>query len=127
METGNDLAANLHTVVGMSREAAANGARFVMMPEYALMMDGSGRTMRDNALAPDGGDALRQLQALAKELSVWLLIGSLTLKTEDGRMTNRSLLLSAEGEIVASYENIHMFDATLPDGKAIKESSAYCP
>src|SRR5687768_400756 len=93
MQTGNDLAANLDAVIRMTREAAQNGARFVLMPEYALMMDGSGRSMRDNALPPDGGQPLHELRALAAELSVWLLVGSLTLKTEDGRMTNRSLLL----------------------------------
>jgi deaminated glutathione amidase len=127
METGNDLASNLEAVIGMTREAAAGGARFIMMPEYALMMDGSGRTMRDHALPADGGAVLQQLQSLAKELNVWLLIGSLTLKADDGRMTNRSLLLSDAGAVVASYDKIHMFDATLPDGKMIKESSAYCP
>ena len=127
MQTGNDLAANLDAVVRMTREAAHNGAQFVMMPEYALMMDGSGRTMRERALLADGGGVLAELQSLAKELSVWLLVGSLTLKTDDDRMTNRSLLVSAEGGIVAQYDKIHMFDATLPDGKVIKESSAYCP
>jgi predicted amidohydrolase len=127
MQTGNDLAANLDAVVRMTREAAHHGARFVMSPEYALMMDGSGRTMRERALPGDGGDALRRLQSLAKELSVWLLIGSLTLKTEDDRMTNRSLLVSDKGSVVAFYDKIHMFDATLPDGKVIRESSAYCP
>ena len=127
MQTGNDLAANLDAVIRMTREAAQKRARFVLTPEYALMMDGSGRTMRDNALPPDGGEPLRELRALAGELSVWLLVGSLTLKTEDGRMTNRSLLLSETGEVVATYDKIHMFDATLPDGKVIRESSAYCP
>ncbi|HEX2830648.1 MAG TPA: carbon-nitrogen hydrolase family protein [Burkholderiales bacterium] len=127
MQTGNDIEANLDAVKSMAREAAAGGARFVMLPEYALMMDGSGRNMRDNALPADGGPVLLQLRALARELKVWLLVGSLTLKTDDGRMTNRSLLLSDSGELVASYDKIHMFDATLPDGKVIRESSAYCP
>jgi predicted amidohydrolase len=127
MQTGNDLAANLEAVAAMTRAAARNGARFVMTPEYALMMDGSGRSMRDNALPPDGGEALRALQTLARELSIWLLVGSLTLKGADGRMTNRSLLLSSTGEVAAQYDKIHMFDATLPDGKVIRESSAYCP
>ena len=127
MQTGNDLDANLNAVVDMTREAAQNRADFGMMPEYALMMDGSGRTMRERALPADGGDVLAQLQSLAKELSVWLLVGSVTLRTDDDRMSNRSLLVSANGEIVASYDKIHMFDATLPDGKSIRESKAYCP
>src|SRR6188474_3014422 len=127
MQTGNDLAANLAAVTDMTREAARDGARLVLTPEYALMMDGSGRVMRERALESDGGSTLRELQALARELSVWLLAGSLTVRTETDRIANRSVLISAEGALVASYDKIHMFDVTLPDGKVIRESSAYCP
>jgi deaminated glutathione amidase len=127
MQTGNDLATNLDTVQTMARAAARDGARFVLTPEYTLMMDGSGRVMRERALEADGRPALPGLQALAKELSVWLLVGSLTLKTDADRIANRSYLIAADGSVVASYDKIHMFDVTLPDGKVIRESSAYCP
>ena len=127
MQTGNDLAQNLETVEAMTHEAARNGAHFVLTPEYTLMMDGSGRIMRERALAADGGPTLARLQSLARELSIWLLAGSLTLKTESDRIANRSYLLGPDGRIVASYDKIHMFDVTLPDGKVIRESSAYCP
>jgi deaminated glutathione amidase len=127
MQTGNDLTANLDTVGTMARTAAGNGAQFVLTPEYTLMMDGSGRVMRERALEADGKPALPDLQALAKELSVWMLVGSLTLKTGADRIANRSYLIAADGRVVASYDKIHMFDVTLPDGKVIRESSAYCP
>ena len=127
MQTGNDLAANLAAVTEITREAARGGARFVLTPEYALMMDGSGRVMRERALEPDGGSTLRDLQALAAELAVWLLVGSLTVRTQTDRIANRSVLISADGTLVAAYDKIHMFDVTLPDGKVIRESSAYCP
>ena len=127
MQTGNDLAQNLESVKTMTREAVRNGAQFVLTPEYTLMMDGSGRVMRERALESDGGEPLARLQALARELSIWLLAGSLTLKTESERIANRSYLLGPDGRIAASYDKIHMFDVTLPDGKVIRESSAYCP
>lgn len=127
MQTGNDLAANLDGVKSMTREAARNGAQFVLTPEYTLMMDGSGRVMRERALEADGNPALSELQALAQALSLWLLVGSLTLKTGGDRIANRSYLIAADGRVVASYDKIHMFDVTLPDGKLIRESSAYCP
>jgi deaminated glutathione amidase len=125
--SGNDFEANLATLAAMTREAAAGGAGFVLSAEYVLMMDGSGRTMREKALAPDGEPALAALTALSRELRVWQLVGSLTLKSDDGRIANRSVLISAEGKVVASYDKIHMFDATLPSGTVIKESSAYRP
>lgn len=127
INTGNDLAANLATLSDMVAEAARGGARFVLTPEYSLMMDGSGRVMRERALPEDGGEALAQLRALAREQQVWLLLGSLTLKTGDERIANRSLLIADDGRVVAVYDKIHMFDVTLPDGKVIRESSSYRP
>ena len=125
--SGNNFAANLATLAAMAREAAAGDARFMFSPEYVLMMDGSGRTMRENALDASGEPALSALSALSRELGAWHLVGSLTLKSEDGRMFNRSLLISDKGQVIAAYDKIHMFDATLPSGTVIRESSAYRP
>lgn len=125
--SGNDFDSNLATLSAMTREAAADGARFIFSGEYVLMMDGSGRAMREKALKEDGEPALSALAALSRELGVWQLVGSLTLMSDDGRMFNRSLLISAAGRVVAAYDKIHMFDATLPSGVVIKESSAYRP
>jgi len=127
LNSGSDLAANLATVKAMVAEAAGNGAQLVLTPEYTLMMDGSGRVMREGALDPDGGAALVELQNLALTSKVWLLIGSLTLKTGEERIVNRSYLIAADGTVVATYDKIHMFDVTLPDGKVIRESSSYRP
>lgn len=125
MNSGNEFAVNLATFSAMAREAAASGAKFILSPEYFLMMDGTGRVMREAALDERGEPALSAITALARELEVWLLAGSVTLKSGDGRMCNRSVLISAEGRVVATYDKIHMFDVTLPDGKVIRESSAY--
>jgi deaminated glutathione amidase len=127
MNSGNEFAANMSTFSAMAREAAARGATFILAPEYFLMMDGTGRVMREAALDERGEPALSAVMALARELGVWLLAGSVTLKSGDGRMCNRSVLISAEGGVVATYDKIHMFDVTLPDGKVIRESSAYRP
>jgi len=127
LNSGSDFAANLAALGARMREAAAGGARFIFSPEYALMMDGSGRVMRENALDASGEPAVPALAALSRELGVWHLVGSLTLKSDDGRMFNRSLLISERGEVTATYDKIHMFDATLPSGTVIRESSAYRP
>jgi predicted amidohydrolase len=127
LNSGNDLAANLTALRRMVTEAAGGGAQFVLTPEYCLMMDGSGRVMRENALAADGGEVFGDLLALAQELGLWLLIGSLTLKTGEERIVNRSFLISSDGAVAATYDKIHMFDVTLPDGKVIRESSSYRP
>ena len=127
LNSGSDLPGNVATVRALAREAAGNGAQFVLTPEYAFMLDGRGRMMRDGALPAEGGEVLAEMRALARELQVWLLLGSLTVRTEEERIANRSVLVAADGAIIASYDKIHMFDVTLPDGKIIRESSAYLP
>ena len=127
MNSGNDFARNLSTFSAAAREAAATGAQFILSPEYFLMMDGSGRVMRDAALDERGEPALSEICALAHELGVFLLAGSLTVRSTEGQMCNRSILIGSDGNVVAAYDKIHMFDVTLPDGKVIRESSGYRP
>ncbi len=127
LNSGNNLDANLRAVETGIRSAAERGAHLIMLPEYATLLDGSGRVMRENSHAEEVHPALARLQVLAREARAWLLIGSLTIKVNDERMVNRSYLLSSDGGIVARYDKIHMFDVTLPSGKVIRESSAYQP
>ncbi|TSA40525.1 MAG: carbon-nitrogen hydrolase family protein [Betaproteobacteria bacterium] len=127
LNSGNDMAANLRAAGSGVRAAAEQGAQFIMLPEYAALLDGSGRVMRDNSYPEDQHPALPAFRALAQETHAWLLLGSITVKLDNERMANRSCLLSPDGTVVARYDKIHMFDVTLPSGKVIRESSAYQP
>lgn len=127
LNSGNDMAANLRAAGDGVRQAAQQGAQLIMLPEYAALLDGSGRVMREHSYPEAGHPALPAFQALARETRAWLLVGSLTVKVDGAQMANRSYLLSADGAIAAHYDKIHMFDVTLPSGKVIRESSAYRP
>ena len=127
LNADSDVERNLRLAAESVRQAAAQGARLIALPEYCVLLDGSGRVMREHSPAEGDHRALAALQALARETRAWLLLGSLTVALEDGRMANRSYLVSDSGAIVARYDKIHMFDATLPGGKVIRESSAYRP
>jgi predicted amidohydrolase len=124
---GEDLEANAATALALAREAVAAGARLLLLPEYANALHGSGRVMREAARAEEAHPLVRQLRAFARESGAWILIGSVTVPVEEGRIANRSLLVSGAGEIVARYDKLHMFDATLPNGRTIRESSLYRP
>ena len=127
LNAGNDLAVNLRAIESSVREAAAHGAQLVTLPEYAALLDGSGRVMRENSFTEDVHPALATCRALARETGVWLLAGSVTIRIDDSSMANRSFLFGPDGAVVARYDKIHMFDVTLPSGKVIRESSAYRP
>ena len=138
LNSGNDMTANLRAAGSGVRAAAEQGAQLVMLPEYAVLLDGSGRVMRENSYPEDQHPALPAFEALARETRTWLLVGSITVKIDgvarlpDGTdresgasMVNRSYLFASDGTIAARYDKIHMFDVTLPSGKVIRESSAY--
>jgi predicted amidohydrolase len=127
LNSGSDMEINLRAAAEGVRDAAAQGAQLIMLPEYAALLDGSGRVMREHSYPEDNHPALTAFQSLARQTQAWLLVGSITVKLEDERMANRSYLLSSEGVVAARYDKIHMFDVTLPSGKVIRESSAYRP
>ena len=127
LTSSNDPVANLRLVEGFIREAHMGGAEFILTPETTNITSSS-RKQQAEALHIEADDpSLIRLCDLAQELKIWLLIGSLGLKTGDldARFANRSLLISPAGEIVARYDKIHMFDVDLGNGEVYRESSAY--
>lgn len=129
LTSGDDPAANLPVTLGFVREATARGAAFVLTPEVTNIVS-SDRAHLTGVLHTDATDpTLAALTAEARALGIWLLIGSLALKTgePDGRFANRSFLVSPEGEIVAHYDKIHMFDVNVSASETYRESAAFRP
>ena len=125
----DDPAENLPTTVRMFRDAVEGGATFVLTPEVTNCISTS-RSHQQSVLQPEEEDmTLSALRAEAKQAGVWLLIGSLGLKTDspDGRFANRSFLITPEGEIAARYDKIHMFDVQISETETWRESDGYRP
>lgn len=127
--SSDDPIENLEMVQGMLRQAAADGAVFALTPEVTNCVSTS-RSHQNTVLQLEQDDTtLRSLQAEAKALGIWLLIGSLALKTgdDDGRFANRSFLISPSGEFTARYDKIHMFDVQVTPEETYRESDGYRP
>jgi predicted amidohydrolase len=120
-----DRHANLEEAVAGVRRAASNGAKLIALPEYAVQLHTRGRVMRDGAGSEDNDEALRAFSAVALDCKCWVLVGSLTMRAGDDKIYNRSYLFADDGSIVASYDKLHMFDATLPTGRVIREGALY--
>ena len=121
-----DMAANLDAACTFIRQAAADGASFVLLPENVTLLAG-GSAMRDSAPDAGGHPGRETFAGVARETGVWLLAGSMAEKAGDGRLANRSLLFDADGDTVAEFDKIHMFDVTLDDGESYRESASYRP
>ncbi len=128
LNNGPDRDVNTTTAAELIRQAASQGTELICTPEYTCQMVEPGKTSRlDGAQTEDENDQLKQYRALAKELNVWLLIGSLGIKVGADKLANRSFLIDNEGNIAARYDKIHLFDADLPDGKSFRESNVVVP
>lgn len=125
----DDPATNLPVTLGYLRDAASRGAQFVLTPEVTNCVSTS-RAHQQGILQPEREDiTLAALRQEAAALGVWLLIGSLGLKTadEDGRFANRSFLIDPTGTIIARYDKIHMFDVQVTPEETYRESAGYRP
>ena len=122
--------AALAHVEPLIRQAAAEGARFILTPEGTNLLE-QRRDRRRLAIADEDQDvAVAGLRRLAAELGVWLLIGSAIVRsghTADDRAANRSLLIDAHGTISARYDKLHVFDVDLPNGETYRESATIRP
>jgi deaminated glutathione amidase len=109
------------------RQAAAGGASLIFTPEATNILQRD-RARLFAALAPaEADEAVLGLRALAAQLGVWLAIGSAMVKRPDGKAANRSMLVNPDGQVVATYDKLHMFDVDLPTGERYRESDTYEP
>lgn len=118
MESREDIAQNWEAAKRLARAAAARGAKVVALPEVFLYVG------PDKTAATDlDGEWLPQFSALAAELKIYLLTGSVGERVANStKIYNTSVLLGPHGGELARYRKIHLFDATLADGRSYRES-----
>jgi deaminated glutathione amidase len=123
LRSGDDVAENIRDAARWIRAAAKDGAQFVATPENTTLMapDAGAKLAQSYDEAHD--PALPVFSDLAKELGIWLLIGSLAIKVSDSKTANRSFLFSPDGKVAARYSKIHLFDVDLPSGETYRESN----
>ncbi|HEU4377335.1 MAG TPA: carbon-nitrogen hydrolase family protein [Hyphomicrobiaceae bacterium] len=127
MCTGRNVEKNLQDANALVRDAARQGATYVQTPEITTLME-MDRERLFATIRPQAADSsIPRFADLARELGIWLHIGSLPILIGGGKVANRSLLFSPQGAIAASFDKIHMFDVELPGGESYRESKNYQP
>jgi deaminated glutathione amidase len=119
-----DLESNLETADRLLREAAAQGADLAGLPEVFPFYGNASEAKGFAEEVP--GEITRRLSSLARELSMWILGGSLT-ERDGERFYNTSTLFDRDGELVATYRKIHLFDVDLERQPPLRESALYSP
>ncbi|WP_293780829.1 carbon-nitrogen hydrolase family protein [uncultured Aeromicrobium sp.] len=104
-----DKEANLATIERLVRAACGQGARLVVLPEYAIFTVDAMDDRFVAAAEPLDGPSVRRLAELSVELDVTIVAG-INEAAENGRIHNTLVGIQA-GEVRAVYRKVHLYDA----------------
>lgn len=124
---GPDIEPSMAEATRLVRVAHERGAELICLPEYFSCLKTRDDQFVIGALSEAEHPALPHYRNLARELGVWLLLGSLAIRAAADKVFNRSYLIDAGGEVVARYDKLHLFDVDLADGERYRESAAIAP
>jgi predicted amidohydrolase len=127
LRCGEDVAENVRDAAQLIRAAHKAGAQFITTPENTDLMARDGGAKLEKTFAEKDTPALPQFCALAEELGIWLLVGSMAIKVSPSKTANRSYLIGPNGRVGARYDKIHLFDVNLPSGESYRESNTVEP
>lgn len=129
--SGPDLEANWAAATQALRQAAEAGAALAVLPENFAIFDAA----QYRHVAQRLPELLERLGRLARELDLWVVAGTLPAATRpdgsvvtDERVRTACHVIDSDGEVVARYDKIHLFDVELNDAQgSYRESAAFEP
>lgn len=122
LNSGEDKLTNISVALNYIENAAKKGADLIILPEYVDYLGEDSNRLKISENIP--GYTSEVFSEKAKDLGVYLHCGSIMEKSDDNKIYNTSLLFNTNGEIIAKYRKIHLYDAQL-DNKVIETESNY--
>ncbi len=124
MNSGSDRSDNLKQSRSLMEQAVKRGAGLLVLPENFSHMGASEDEKRANAEDVTDGPSLGFLHDFAREYRVWIVGGSIPVRTLGGeKITNTCFVVDDHGEVRARYDKMHLFDVILPHDRSYRESN----
>ena len=129
MTSVSDVAANVAKVRKLiDCVVDLEGPDWVCLPEHWNWAGGSTKDKVANSDSIPGGLAYEAAQHLAAKHKIWVHSGSVLERVKgESKVHNTTVVFDRTGREVAVYRKIHLFDITLPDGTAYRESASVVP
>ncbi|KAF2858240.1 carbon-nitrogen hydrolase [Piedraia hortae CBS 480.64] len=133
LSAGADKSANLSRACSKIREAKAQGADLVVLPECFNSPYGTkyfpkyAETLEPSPPTNDQSPSFHALSAIARETKVWLVGGSIPERSPDAKLYNTSLIFKPDGSLADKHRKIHLFDIDIPGKIAFHESEVLSP
>jgi predicted amidohydrolase len=125
MRSGRTPHTNLDAASTLIGEAKRAGADYVLTPEMTNIMESNRQRLFAAITEEENDQSLVVFRELARTHAIHLHVGSLAIKVSPDKAANRSFLIDPQGEIVARYDKIHMFDVDLANGESYRESGNF--
>ncbi|MEP1230644.1 MAG: carbon-nitrogen hydrolase family protein [Litorimonas sp.] len=125
MNSGIDVQENIRAATEFIRKAAGDGAQFVATPEMTHLMQRDGAALRKSVRPQDTDLGVQAFSETARSLGIYLLIGSLAILREDGKIANRSFVFGPDGQIIGTYDKINLFEAAISKTDTWREADTY--
>ncbi len=127
MTAGIDPADNAAILVDAVERAAAGGAAMLFTPEMSGLVDRDRERAAAHLFTQADDPVLAAVRQAAARAGIWVHLGSLAVRRDDGRLANRGYVIDADGGVRATYDKLHLFDVSLPSGESWRESASYAP
>lgn len=120
MNSQTDVQQNLDSAYQLISEAVEQGAKVVGLPENFAFLGGLSMRMQKADLIAD--KVPKFLSETAREFEIYIMGGSYPVPAGNGKVFNRSTYYDPEGQQVAGYDKIHLFDVDLEEDESYRES-----
>ena len=130
MTSTTDVDYNFKTISNLMEKICKYPVEMVFLPEaFAFIGDGKikSKDIADTSIDPIG-PLLKKYVSLAVKYDKWLSLGGFPiLNKKKDKVSNTHIIVNNKGDIIESYDKIHLFDVDIPNGMTIKESNWTIP
>lgn len=130
MNSGARPRENMDALKKQLKTLSEQGAKLIVTPENTLVF-GQKEDYELHAESLNSGPLQQELSQSAKDLNIWLILGSFPIRNEDGTLSSTCLVFDANGALQTSYKKLHMFDVEVCDNRlssqeSYRESEIFC-
>jgi len=120
MTSQPDLEKNLAAAADLVELAVRSGAQLVSLPENFSFLGEETEKVKQAIAIAQKTEAF--LKTMAQRYQITIVGGGFPVPVAEGKVSNTALMINPNGEEIARYEKVHLFDVNLPDGNTYQES-----
>ena len=116
---------NLKQTIKFVHQAISKKAKLIITPEITNIVSSNKHQLLEEIYLEGNDPFLKTFKTIAREKTVWIVLGSIIIRNQNGKIYNRSYVINDQGKLSAKYDKIHLFDAKISKKEKYRESSLF--